>query len=134
MRQPVIRRPHLFEEEIQALVQDSETKSVDLAMRQHLENCDSCLLRLADLCSQTAPSTDTSMSLRAVNVAAARWREEFHPPGGAGTAEGKSANRAWQEAALLGKSGLGESGQQASAEAVAQDLLNLFLGKGKTKP
>ena len=92
----------------------------DPAHSQHLAQCETCLVRLAELCAQMNPTDDSAASLRAVNLAAARWKQ---------LADGKLAD----DVELLG-----EYSRQANLAGegpgeLAEPLVELFLGKRQIK-
>lgn len=73
--------PHLDVSELTLIAKGESGAALDLRIATHLENCDECLVLLADCIqqhtSESALRESAAPSLRAVNLAAARWRADL---------------------------------------------------------
>lgn len=109
---------HLTQNEILAVVQQPEMAGPGTPLWAHLNECDECLVAVAEVSRQLCESPDPHASLRAINVAAARWLEGR-----------KAKEPAWAAEALLGNLAENRLESDGVSEIKDSPLISLFLGR-----
>lgn len=121
--------PHLDKAEIARIARDGAVSNLDPQEASHLESCDECLMRLADcvteLASEEALREGAAPSLRAVNLAAARWRADLARTTSGETADAAMASPEARMEVLLGPA--------AGPAQTQSPLLALFVGKRQAR-
>jgi hypothetical protein len=111
-----MKHPHLTEAEIIEVVQQPEMAGPGTEAWTHLSECDECLVAVAEMSRKLCESPDPHASLRAINVAAARWMESRKEP-------------AWAAEALLGNLAENRLESDGVSEIKDSPLISLFLGR-----
>ncbi len=121
--------PHLTMTDIAQIAQGELGLSIDPGKATHLESCDECLMRLADrvneLASEEALREGAAHSLRAVNLAAARWRADMAKRTSDEAAESALVSPEARMEVLLGPA--------AGPAQTQSPLLALFVGKRQAR-
>ncbi len=125
--------PHLEESELLNLAMAVEGAEREPRIDAHLNTCDWCLVRLADMRAGMAGDAATAASLRAVNVAAARWRSELARFGVGEEIHAAPASRQERFRALLGRFDSSDVVGATPGAEVHSPLLTLFVGKRQSR-
>jgi hypothetical protein len=122
--------PHISASELSLIAKEGSVEALDPRAIAHLESCDECLMLLADYVTQNTPEETlrdgAAPSLRAVNLAAARWRADLAKSDAGQPLETAPQSREARLEVLLGT---------AAGPGQAQSpLLALFVGKKQARP